>query len=322
MIAEKPLPRAAQLSRRLLLHALPLVTVVRLPAAAVEQPPPAAVAVEERPPPRPVPPPDYIDPLFGRLRNRYILMRPGETTFEAADIVDSNPINKQNSERGLTSKGREQVARSVDALRERGITSVSIYYDNGARATQTADIVSSMLSVPRASVEPEFRWLEARGLGELEGTELREAAAKMRRLDAQDIELRAEPTDDGTPADSVLEVFSRLRNTIAKIENSFGGGNFIIIGGDAAVLSIFAAAACGVDLRTHHAYTLRPGEFFDLRELVADVRAGRYEPRVGDQAPTTAAEIEEGRRRIRELGPKMFADTDAGSWVLGPGVRR
>ena len=91
---------------------------------------------------------------------------------------------------------------------------------------------------------------------------------------------------------------------------------------DATVLSVFAAAACGADLRTHNAYTLRQGEFFDLRELVADVRAGRYEPRVGEQAPTTAAEIAEGRRRIREMGPRMFSDTDAGSWVLGPGARR
>jgi len=309
-------PGAAQLSRRLLLHALPLATVVRLPDAAT-------AAVELQPPPSwPIPPLDIIDPLFGRLRNRYILMRPGETTFEAADIVDSNPINKQNSERGLTDRGREQVARSVDALRARGITSFTIYYDNGARAAQTADVISSMMLIPRSSVEPEFRWLEARGLGELEGTELREAAAKMRQLDARDMDERAEPTDDGTPADSVLEVFSRLRNTIAKIENSFGGGNFIIIGGDATVLSVFAAAACGVDLRTHNAYTLRQGEFFDLRELCADVRAGRYEPRVGEQAPTTAAEIEEGRRRLREMGPRMFSDTAAGSWVLGAGVRR
>ena len=94
----------SQLSRRLLLHALPLATV-RLPdaaTAAVElQPPAPPLAPPElppQPPSWPIPPLDYIDPLFGRLRNRYILMRPGETTFEAADIVDSNPINKQNSQ--------------------------------------------------------------------------------------------------------------------------------------------------------------------------------------------------------------------------------
>ena len=50
------------------------------------------------------------DPFFTRLKARYILFSPGETTFEAANIVDSNPINKQNSQRGLTEKGRVQVA--------------------------------------------------------------------------------------------------------------------------------------------------------------------------------------------------------------------
>ena len=60
----------------------------------------------------------------------------------------------------------------------------------------------------------------------------------MRQLDARDMDERAEPTDDGTPADSVLEVFSRLRNTIAKIENCFGGGDFVIIGGGSPLLVV------------------------------------------------------------------------------------
>ena len=147
------------------------------------------------------------DPLFSRLRNRYILFRPGECVFEAADIVDSNPINKQSEERGLTSKGREQVRHSVKALKAHGVTSPIIFYDNGARATQTADIIAAALTIPRKDVEPEFRWLEARGLGALEGGSLQEACAILRKLDAEDIDNAAEPTDDGTPSDSVNEVF-------------------------------------------------------------------------------------------------------------------
>lgn len=61
------------------------------------------------------------DPLFLRLRNRYILLRPGETTFEAADLVDSNPINKGQSKRGLSQRGREQVYQAAMSLRERGV---------------------------------------------------------------------------------------------------------------------------------------------------------------------------------------------------------
>ena len=225
------------IARRALLHVLPLAPLWR-PFSS------SATSIS--------------DPIFGRLRNQYYLFRPGETSFEAADIVDSNPINKGSSERGLTSKGREQVRRSAQALRALGVDSPTIWYDNGARAMQTADIISTELFVPRARMEPEFRWLEARGLGVLDGTSLRMTAEKVsslhalpttcshpssssspcakaplpappplpsnlpnipsphkvRALDALDIDNRPEPGEDGTPSDSVNEIFSRLRNTV------------------------------------------------------------------------------------------------------------
>ncbi len=318
----EPLLRTAACRRVLLLQALPLVSFCWPPLSAQAEP----VLAPPLPPPPPPPPPAVVfrkvvtDPLFVRLRSRYILFRPGETTFEAAGIVDSNPINKQNADRGLTRRGREQVRKSTAALRERGVDSPIIFYDNGVRATQTADIIASELSVPRASCEPEFRWLEARGLGALEGKSLRDATAALRKLDVEDIDNRVDPTDDGTPSDSVNELFSRLRNTIGKIENTYGGGDFIIVAGDAAVLSVFAAAACGVDLRQHEDFLLRPGEFYDLRELVPAVKEGRFEP-MALRAPTDE-EITRGREALRQLGPKVFADTDAGSWVLGEGVLR
>ena len=109
----------------------------------------------------------YPDPLFSRLRARYFLLRPGETTFEASGLVDSNPINKATSDRGLTPRGQEQVRRSAEALRAMGVQPV-VFYDTGARASQTADILAQALAIPRARLEPEFRWLEARGLGALD----------------------------------------------------------------------------------------------------------------------------------------------------------
>ena len=248
-----------------------------------------------------------------RLRARYILLRPGETTFEAARMVDSNPINKQQTERGLTSRGILQVERSVKELKDvRNIMSPQIFYDNGVRASQTAEIVSKGLSVPRRDVEPEFRWLEARGLGALDGTDLRTATLKLRALDALDIDNAAEPTDDGTPADSVNEVYSRLRNTISKIENTYGGGDFVIIGGDATVLSVFAAAACGVDLREHSRFELPPGDYWDLRELVRDWKAGTFEPKV--VSLPSEMEARQGRAALNDMGAsRLFAESAAGS---------
>lgn len=274
--------------RALLLHALPLATLRPSPGVAAS-----------------------VDPFFDRLRARYILLRPGETTFEAAGMVDSNPINKQAALRGLTEQGREQVRAAAEALAARGVTSPVIFYDNGARASQTADILANSLSVPRRDVEPEFRWLEARGLGALDGTDLQAATEYLHRIDAADVESAAEEAEDGTPSDSVNDVFGRMRNTIAKIETSYGGGDFVIIGGDAAVLSVFAAAACGTDLRDHGRFTLPPGGWYDLRQLVADYKAGRFE-----EAPLPAPSAEEvtrGREALREMGPRIFSDTAAGS---------
>ena len=275
--------------RALLLHALPLATIVT---------PTCSFAAS-------------VDPFFDRLRARYILLRPGETTFEAASIVDSNPINKQNDGRGLTSTGRQQVYRTVEALRARGIDSPHIFYDNGVRASETADIVARELDIPRRDVDPEFRWLEARGYGALDGTDLRTAVEQMRELDKLDIDSQAEGAEDGTPNDSVNEVFSRLRNTIAKIEQTYGSGDFLIIGGDDSVLSIFAAAACGADLRDHSRFSLGPGEFWDLRELVQDCKAGRFQERAVSWPSEDA--VKRARAALKDYGPRLFSDTEAGS---------
>ena len=170
-------------------------------------------------------------------------------------------------------------------------------------------------------MEPEFRWLEARGLGELDGSPLSTASTSIRALDSIDIDNSAEPSEDGTPSDSINDVFSRLRNTVAKIEQTYGGGDFLLVAGDSTVLSILAAAACGADLREHARFELPPGEYHDLRELVSSYRAGLFRG-PPERAPPSADELEEGRAALREIGPNLFSETEAGSWVLGEGVRR
>ena len=262
----------------------------------------------------------FIDPLYSRLRNHYILLRPGETTFEAANLVDSNPINKGASDRGLTPAGCERVRQSAVALRQRGISSPIVFYDNGARASQTADILARELSIPRARMEPEFRWLEARGLGALDGTELDKATAQTRTLDAIDFDNAVDESDDGTPSDSINDVFVRTRNTISKIETCYSGDDVIVIGGDAYTLSVLAAASCGIDLSLHAQFTLPPGAFYDLRELTSEFNAGTFKP--AEDVPLSEESVNAARAALRDLGPRLFGETAAGSWVLGPNVRR
>ena len=231
--------------------------------------------------------------------------------------MDSNPINKGIAERGLTDRGRAggEVGPGAQGAQ---VSTPIVFYDNGIRL-RDGDIISSVLSVPH-KMEPEFRWLEARGLGALDGTNYRKTLERVRALDALDIDNTVEPSDDGTPSDSVNEVFGRMRNTISKIETTYGAGDTMIIGGDATVLSILAAAACNVDLREHARFWLPPGAFWDLREVQRDWRSGTFQEMALDEP--SAEDVRRGQQALRDIGPRLFSETEAGSWVLGPGVRR
>ena len=88
--------------------------------------------------------------------------------------------------------------------------------------------------------------------------------------------------------------------------------SFIIVGGDATVLSVFAAKACRVDLRQHSRFILRPGEFFDLRELQRQVKEGQYVP--PEATVLSAEEVRKGREALDDIGAeRLFAETAAGS---------
>lgn len=256
--------------------------------------------------------------LSQRLVNRYILLRPGETTFEAAAMVDSDPINKMSKDRGLTKKGRAQVSASAKELKRLGIMPY-VFFDIGARASQTAYILKEELGISENNMQPEYLFLEARGWGEWDGAELKEATARMREIDNNDINGIPEASDEGAPTDSLNDVFCRMRNTILKCENSYAGADIVIIGGDSSVLSVFAAAACEVDLQDHFHFELPQGGFYYLPEIQRDVKAGNFSD--AELFEPTLESVEAGRAELRRIGPKLFEAKGAGWWVIG-GERR
>ena len=65
---------------------------------------------------------------------------------------------------------------------------------------------------------------------------------------------------------------------------------------------------------------IHTGDFYDLAELVKDVDSGRFQ--AAEPWGPSEAQIAIGRAALREMGPAIFGETDAGSWVLGPGVKR
>eukprot|EP00962_Isochrysis_galbana_P021534 scaffold6354_cov126-Isochrysis_galbana.AAC.11 len=187
---------------------------------------------------------------FQGLSNRYVLLRPGETTYDAAGIIDTNPINKLDVARGLTDRGRAQVHEAARQLLERGIDAPVVWYDSGARAAQTAEIVGDVLSVPRTRLVPEYSFLSARGMGALDRGNATLELQRVHAADALDTAWAPSAADDGTPSESIDDVFVRVRQAVSKIETQYSGEAVILVG-DSDVLSTITAAACGVELELH-----------------------------------------------------------------------
>jgi len=123
---------------------------------------------------------------FQGLANRYVLLRSGETVCDMAGVIDTNPIKKLDVARGLTDRGREQVGRAAQVLLARGIDTPIVWYDSGARAAQTAEILGETLSIPRTRLVPEYSFLSARGLGALDGGNASAILPLVRAADALD----------------------------------------------------------------------------------------------------------------------------------------
>ena len=79
-----------------------------------------------------------------------------------------------------------------------------------------AAVAASFRMLSRIPSLRSAQWLEGRGAGVLDGSTLREASATVRALDLVDIDAHVDAGEDGTPGDSVNEVFCRMRNTVAK----------------------------------------------------------------------------------------------------------
>lgn len=84
---------------------------------------------------------------------------------------------------------------------------------------------------------------------------------------------------DGTPHESVNDVFVRIRQVMSVTEQQFTGQDVVFIASDSDTLSIMQAAILGADLRNHRRFAFKPGAVLPL-QLSADT---------WDEAPRTLA---------------------------------
>ncbi|KAH0463893.1 hypothetical protein IEQ34_006679 [Dendrobium chrysotoxum] len=196
-----------------------------------------------------------------RLSNRYFLVRAGESVYEGMGVLNTNPVTKTSVDNGLSLEGERQAARAAVELQRLGACSGScwIWPSITQRAYQAAEIIASVNGIDRSRIVPEYSFLDARGLGALEGRSL-DAVSEVYASDRISPNNKPPPITDGTPNESVSDVFVRVTQLMSILETQYSEQTVVIISPDSDNLSILQAGLTGVDLRRHWDLSFKPGE--------------------------------------------------------------
>ncbi|KAE9610068.1 hypothetical protein Lal_00006864 [Lupinus albus] len=205
-----------------------------------------------------------------RLSNRYFMVRAGESEFESMGVINTNPVAKTSVDNGLSQRGKKQSIRAAFDLKEMGACDKScwIWPAITQRAYQTAEIIAAVNAVPRSYIVPEYSFLDARGLGAYEGKNL-ESVSEIYASDAISRNTKPPPIDDGTPNESVADVFVRVTQLMSILETQYSGDTVVIVSPDSDNLTILQAGLIGLDLRRHRELSFAPGEvrFVDTNDI-------------------------------------------------------
>lgn len=206
------------------------------------------------------------------LNNRYYLVRSGESEFEKMGIINTNPVTKTNIDSGLSDSGKKQTLKAAIQLKEMGACEGScwIWPSITQRAYQSAETIAYVNNVNRSRIVPEYSFLDARGLGAYEGKDLT-LLSKVYETDSESPNLRPPPYTDGTPNESVSDVFVRITQLMSILETQYFGESIIIVAPDSDNLSVLQAALTGLDLRQHSRLAFAPGEvrYVDVESIPA-----------------------------------------------------
>lgn len=196
-----------------------------------------------------------------RLTNRYFLVRAGESEFESLGIINTNPVAKTSVDSGLSERGKKQTVKAAFELKEMGACEKGcwIWPSITQRAYQAAEIIASVNAISRSYIVPEYSFLDARGLGAYEGKSL-ESVSDVYASDSVSSTTKPPPIDDGTPNESVADVFVRVTQLMSILETQYSGDTVIIVSPDSDNLTVLQAGLIGLDLRRHRELSFAPGE--------------------------------------------------------------
>ncbi|PIN01675.1 Phosphoglycerate mutase [Handroanthus impetiginosus] len=196
-----------------------------------------------------------------RLTNRYYLVRAGESHYESSGIINTNPVAKTSVDNGLSEIGKKQTVKAALELKSMGACESNcwIWPSITQRAYQAAEIIAAVNGVSRSHIVPEYSFLDARGLGAYEGKKL-DAISEVYASDSLSPSIKPPPIDDGTPNESVQDVFVRVTQLMSILETQYSEYTVIIVSPDSDNLSVLQAGLVGLELRRHTDLAFRPGE--------------------------------------------------------------
>ncbi|TVU00172.1 hypothetical protein EJB05_54408, partial [Eragrostis curvula] len=204
----------------------------------------------------PAPPPASARGLFRmppqRLVNRYYLVRAGESVYEGQGVLHTNPVAKTSVDSGLSPAGLRQTARAALELQRLGACEDDcwIWPSITQRAYQAAEIIAAANGINRSKIVPEYSFLDARGLGAFEGKSL-DTLPELYASDSISPDIKPPPISDGTPNESVADVFVRVTQLMSILETQYFGETVVIVSPDSDNLSILQAGLIGLDLRRY-----------------------------------------------------------------------
>ncbi|KAJ0971707.1 hypothetical protein J5N97_019666 [Dioscorea zingiberensis] len=196
-----------------------------------------------------------------RLINRYFLVRAGESEYEKLGVLNTNPVAKTSVDSGLSTEGTRQTAKSALELKRMGACDGGcwIWPSITQRSYQAAEIIASINGVDRSRIVPEYSFLDARGVGAYEGKSL-DSITEVYESDKISPNIKPPPFRDGTPNESVADVFVRVTQLMSILETQYFGDTIIIVSPDSDNLTILQAGLTGLDLRRHMELSFVPGE--------------------------------------------------------------
>ena len=178
---------------------------------------------------------NHLTGLTG-LRNRYFLMRHGQSKANVAGLIVSSAERDAAGDYGLSDRGRDQ---ALDAAKRSELTPETVIFSSPfARARQTAEIVRGHLGAPPVTIE---KSLAERFFGDWDGTD----SAHYEKVWAED---QSGITSAGAePADAVQD---RVTALVAEADRRHDGRDILLVShGDA--LQILLTGFAGLPAGTH-----------------------------------------------------------------------